>query len=50
MKTVIRKGPDDNESASVQVMAWHRLGNKPLRELLATNISYISSLGQNEIK
>ena len=32
------KGPIDNISVMVQVMAWHRTGDKPLPETVLTQI------------
>ena len=32
----VPKGPIDNTPALVQVMAWHRIGNKPLPEPILT--------------
>ena len=32
----VAQGPFDNNPALVQVMAWHRLGNKPLSESMLT--------------
>ena len=34
---VVPKGPIDNKSALVQVMAWHRTGDKPLPEAKMTH-------------
>ena len=33
---LVSKGPIDNKSALVQVMAWRRIGDKPLSELMLT--------------
>ena len=30
----VPKGPIDNNSALVWIMAWHRIGDKPLSELM----------------
>ena len=35
----ILKGPIDNEQALVKIMAWRRIGDKPLSELMLTRIS-----------
>ena len=35
----VPKDPIDNKSASVQVMAWHRTGNKPLPEPMLTQFT-----------
>ena len=35
----IPKGPIDNKSALVQVMAWHRTGDKPLSEPIQTQFA-----------
>ena len=32
--TEVYKGPIDNKSVLVQVMAWHRTGDKPLPEAM----------------
>ena len=32
----VPKGPIDNKPVLVQVMAWHRTGDKPLPELMLT--------------
>ena len=47
----IPKGPIDYKSALVQVMAWHRTGEKPLPELMLTQFTdaYITALGGNKI-
>ena len=34
----VPKGTIDNKSALVQVMAWHRTGNKPIPEQMLTQI------------
>ena len=34
---VVRKDPSDNTSSLVQVMAWHRVGGKPLVITLTNN-------------
>ena len=33
---LVSKGPIDNKSALVQVMAWRRIGDKPLSEPMLT--------------
>ena len=35
----IPKGPNDYKSALVQVMAWHRTGEKPLPESMLTQFT-----------
>ena len=35
----VPKGPFDYKSALVQVMAWHRTGEKPLPESMPTKIT-----------
>ena len=35
----VPKGPIDNKSAFVQVMAWHRAGDKPLPEPMLTQFT-----------
>ena len=35
----VPKGPIDNESALVQVMAWRRTGDKPLPEPMLTQFT-----------
>ena len=35
----VPKGPIDNESALIQVMAWYRTGNKPLPEQMLTQLT-----------
>ena len=35
----IRKGPIDNNRALVQIMAWHRSGDKPLSEPMMISLS-----------
>ena len=35
----IPKGPIDNKSALVQVVAWHRTGEKPLPESMLTQFT-----------
>ena len=48
----VPKGPIDYKSALVQVMAWHRTGEKPLPELMLTKFTdaYIRhSWGGNKI-
>ena len=35
----VPKGPIDNKSALVQVMAWHRTGDKPLPEPMLTQFT-----------
>ena len=35
----VPKGPTDNKSALVQVMAWHRTGAKPLPEPMLTQFT-----------
>ena len=48
----IPKGPIDYKSALVQVMAWHRTGEKPLPESMLTKFTdaYIyTALGGNKI-
>ena len=35
----IPKGPIDYKSALVQVVAWHRTGEKPLPELMLTQLT-----------
>ena len=37
------RGPIDNESSLVQVMAWRRTGNKPLPELMMTHINWVEA-------
>ena len=32
----VPNGPSDNKSALVQVISWHRAGNKPLPEAMMT--------------
>ena len=32
------KGPTDNKSSLVKVMAWHHTGAKPLPELMVTKV------------
>ena len=39
--------PIDNKPALVQVMAWHRTGNKPLPELMLTKFTDASGLDTN---
>ena len=48
---LVRKGPNDNNPALVQVMAWHRIGNKPLSEPMLAWITstYIPGLGADEL-
>ena len=43
---LVPKGPIDNKSALVQVMAWQRKGDKPLPEPLLTHFTdaYVRSL------
>ena len=36
---LVPKGPFDNNPALVQVMAWHRIGNKPLSEPVLTRFT-----------
>ena len=36
----VPKGPIDNKSALVQVMAWRQTGNKPLPELMLAQFTY----------
>ena len=46
----VPKGPIDYKSALVQVMAWHRTGEKPLPESMLTQHRRIyTALGGNEI-
>ena len=33
------KDPTDNKKGSIQVMAWHRTGDKPLPEPMLTQLS-----------
>ena len=35
----VPKGPIDNNSALVQIMAWRRIGDKPLSEPMLTRFS-----------
>ena len=35
----VLKGPIDNNPAFVQIMAWHRIGNKPLLEQMLTLVT-----------
>ena len=35
----VPRSPIDNKPALVQVMAWHRTGNKPLPELMLTQFT-----------
>ena len=35
----VAKGPNDNEWALVQVMAWQRIGDKPLSEPMLTRFT-----------
>ena len=35
----VPKGPIDNNPALVQVMAWHRIGDKPLSEQMLTRFT-----------
>ena len=35
----VPKGPIEKKSASVQVMAWHRIGDKPLPEPVLTQFT-----------
>ena len=35
----VPKGPIDNKSALVQVVAWHRTGEKPLPESMLTQFT-----------
>ena len=37
------KGPVHNTPALVQTMAWYRVGDKPLFELMITKFSYVTS-------
>ena len=48
----VHKGPINNIPALVQIMAWHRPGDKPLSELMMVNLpSHIyASLGPNDLK
>ena len=48
----VPKGPIDYKSALVQVMAWHRTGEKPLPELMLTKFTdayHDTALGGNKI-
>ena len=46
----VPKGPIDNKSALVQVMAWCRIGNKPLPEAMMTqNQRIYAALGGDEL-
>ena len=36
----VPKGPIDHKSSLVQVMAWRRIGDKPLHEPMMTQFSY----------
>ena len=36
---LVPRGPIDNKPALVQVMAWHRIGDKPLPELMMTKFT-----------
>ena len=45
----VPKGPIDNKSALVQVMAWHRTGNKPIPEQMLTQIIVTYMLHQREM-
>ena len=47
----IPKGPIDNKSALVQVMAWRRPGDKPLLEPVLTQFTdaYRGALGGDEL-
>ena len=44
----VAKGPVDNKSALVQVMAWRRTGNKPLPEPVLITDAYIGARGGDE--
>ena len=44
---LVPKGPIDNKSVLVQVMAWRRTGDKPLPEPMLTRIS--AALGGEEL-
>ena len=46
----VPKGPNDNKSALVQVMAWCRIGYMPLREPLLTHFTtHICSTGGKQV-
>ena len=45
----VPKGPIDNKSALVQVMAWHRTGDKPLSEPMRTQFIDVYMRHQREM-
>ena len=46
----VPKGPIDNIPALVQIMAWRRLGDKPLSEPMIVRLpTHIASLDLNEL-
>ena len=46
----VSKGPIDNNTALVQIMAWGRIGNKPLSEPMMTQFTDIyAALGGDEL-
>ena len=45
----VPKGPIDNKSALVQVMAWRRTGDKPLSEPMLTQFTEYAALGGEEL-
>ena len=49
---LVPKGPDDNKSALVQVMAWRRTGVKPLPEPMLTQFTdrIYTTPGGDELK
>ena len=47
----VLKGPVDNNPALVYIMAWHRIGDKPLSEPMLTRFARIcAALGRDELK
>ena len=45
----VPKGPINNIPALVQIMAWHRPGDKPLSEPVLVYLRIYASLGLNEL-
>ena len=46
----VSKGPNENKSALVQVMAWRRTGDKPLPEPMLTQVIDIyAALGEDDL-
>ena len=45
----VPRSPTDNKPALVQVMAWCRIGNKPLPELMQTHWCIYAALGGDEL-